>query len=102
MVRWSGPAKRDLKKIFAYIAEDSRYYARHVVQNIVDKSETLEAFPKVGRMVPETNDPNVREIFMYSYRIIYEVTDRDVNILAIIHGKQDFMSAASHRLTTDT
>ncbi|MFO8031886.1 MAG: type II toxin-antitoxin system RelE/ParE family toxin [Desulfohalobiaceae bacterium] len=102
MVRWSGPAKRDLKKIFAYIAEDSRYYARHVVQNIVDKSETLEAFPKAGRMVPEKNDPNVREIFIYYYRIIYEVTGRDVNILAIIHGKQDFMSAASHRLTTDT
>ncbi|MDZ7758701.1 MAG: type II toxin-antitoxin system RelE/ParE family toxin [Desulfovermiculus sp.] len=36
MVRWSGPAQRDLKKIFAYIAEDSRYYARHVVQNSED------------------------------------------------------------------
>ncbi len=70
-----------------------------MVQNIVDKSETLEAFPKAGRMVSETNDPNVREIFMYSYRIIYEMTDRDVNILAIIHGKQDLMSAASHRLS---
>ena len=90
MVEWSGPAKRDLKQIHDYIAQDSKYYAKNVVRNIVNKSETLETFPKVGRMVPEINDPNVREIFVYSYRLIYEVTPKRVEILAIVHGRRDF------------
>ena len=42
MVEWSGPAKRDLKQIYDYIAHDSKYYAKKVVRNIVDKTETLE------------------------------------------------------------
>ncbi len=61
MVEWSGPAKRDLKQIYDYIAHDSKYYAKKVVRNIVDKTETLEPFPNAGRMVPEINAPNVRE-----------------------------------------
>jgi toxin ParE1/3/4 len=93
MVEWSGPAKRDLKQIHDYIAQDSKYYAKNVVRNIVSKSETLEPFLKVGRMVPEINDPNVREIFIYSYRLIYEITPRRVKILAIVHGKRDFSNA---------
>jgi len=56
MVEWSGPAKRDLRQIYDYIAKDSKYYAKSVARNIVDKSETLEPFPKVGRVVPEIND----------------------------------------------
>jgi len=93
MVDWSGPAKRDLKKIYDHIAQDSKYYAKSVVQNIVDKSESLELFPKVGRLVPEINDPDVREIFIYSYRLIYEVKPNGVGILAIVHGRRDFSNS---------
>jgi len=90
MVEWSGPAKRDLKQIHDYIAQDSRYYAKRVVRNIREKSQTLEPFPNAGRVVPEINDPDVREIFVYSYRLIYEVKPKRVEILAIVHGKRDF------------
>jgi toxin ParE1/3/4 len=89
MVRWSGPAKKDLRRIFDYIAEDSIYYANSVAQTIVDKSESLNAFPQMGRKVPEIGESNVREIFIYSYRLIYEPSGEDIHVLAIIHGKQD-------------
>lgn len=69
MVKWAAPAKADLKKIFAYIAEDSKYYARRVVQNIVEKTEALNDFPEIGRMVPEVNEKNIRELMIYSYRM---------------------------------
>ena len=46
MVIWSGPAKKHLKQIYDYIAQDSKYYAKNVARNIVDKSETLKAFPE--------------------------------------------------------
>jgi toxin ParE1/3/4 len=92
MVKWSLPAKTDLKQIHDYIAMDSRYYAKKVAQTIVEKTEDLTAFPEMGRIVPEIGDARVREIFVYSYRLIYEITPGGIEILGVIHGKRDSFS----------
>ena len=49
MVEWSIPAKEDLKQVHDYISKDSRFYARKVTEQIVDKSEALNDFPEMGR-----------------------------------------------------
>lgn len=90
MVKWSVPARNDLKQIHDYIAKDSKYYARRVIQEIVAKTETLTEFPEIGRIVPEVSDQNVRELIVYSYRLVYEISAGGIEILAIIHGKRDF------------
>lgn len=90
MVKWSKPAKLDLKQIYDYIARDSKFYAQKVSQEIVEKSEKLNSFPEVGRIVPEIGGPNIRELIIYSYRLIYEVFPNKIEILALIHGKRDF------------
>ena len=90
MVIWSIPAKHDLKKICDYIAEDSKYYALKVSQEFVVRSEGLLDFPKMGRVVPEIGDTNIRELIIYSYRLIYEVSSKRIEILAVIHCKQNF------------
>jgi len=90
VVKWSKPAKLDLKQIYDYIARDSKFYAQKVSQEIVEKSEKLNSFPEVGRIVPEIGDPNIRELIIYSYRLIYEVFPNKIEILALIHGKRDF------------
>ncbi len=97
MVKWSVPAKNDLKQIHDYIAKDSKYYAKNVVQEIVAKSETLTDFPEIGRAVPEISDQNIRELIVYSYRLIYEISKNEIEILAIIHGRRDFNSAWDER-----
>jgi len=97
MVRWSVPARNDLKQIYDYIAKDSKYYARNVVQEIATKAETLTEFPNIGRMVPEISDQNVRELIVYSYRLIYEISAAGIEILAIIHGRCDFAPAWDKR-----
>ncbi len=93
MVKWTLPAKKDLRKIHDYIAEDSKFYAKRVVENIVEKTEQLTDQPESGRVVPELNDPGVRELIVYSYRLVYSVKDKQVEILAVIHGKRDFFQA---------
>jgi toxin ParE1/3/4 len=93
MVIWSKPAKQDLRKIHDHIASDSRFYAKKVVQNIIEKSENMKDFPLIGRMVPELEDPDIRELMVYSYRLIYKVSADTIEILTLIHGKQDFLSA---------
>jgi toxin ParE1/3/4 len=84
MVRWTYTSKLDLLQIYNYIAKDSIYYAKKVINDIVDKSDNLANFPNMGRKVEEMSDDRLREIIVYSYRMIYRVVDDGVNILAII------------------
>jgi plasmid stabilization system protein ParE len=98
MVKWSIPAGDDLKQIHDFIAKDRKYYARKVIQDIVAKTETLNDFPEAGRVVPEISDQNIRELLVYSYRLVYEISVEAIEILAIIHGKRDFSSALNERL----
>ena len=91
-VKWTGPALEDLKAIRDYIARDSSYYAQKVVDEAFDRTDKLSMWPNMGRKVPEENDPTIRELTHYSYRIIYQTQDTHVNILAIIHGKREYIS----------
>jgi len=90
VIIWTDPAIEDLHNIFSYIALESRFYAQKVVDEIIEKAESVIPFPEKGRMVPELQDENVREVFVYSYRIVYELVADTVQIDAIIHGRQDF------------
>ena len=90
MVAWSNQAKADLRHIFEFIADDSRHYARKVTQDIVEKTNALNELPRLGKAVPEVGDDNVRELSLYSYRILYEITKQDIFILAVVHKRRDF------------
>lgn len=83
---WSREALDDIDRIAEHISEDSRYYAQQVVERLFDLANELSAHPKLGRIVPELADPNVRERFLY--RLIYELTDEEIYVLAVIHGKR--------------
>ena len=50
--------------------------------------EDIASFPKIGRVVPEYNDPNLRERIYGNYRIVYRLKDDVVEIAAISHGEQ--------------
>lgn len=90
MVKWTKPAKLDLKQVYDYIARDSKFYAKKVSQEIVEKSEKLNSFPEIGRIVPEIGDSNIRELIIYSYRLIYEIFPNRIEVLALIHSKRNF------------
>jgi plasmid stabilization system protein ParE len=85
-VRWSPEAEEDLEAIAEYIARDSEYYARAVVAETLSASRNTGEFPLIGRIVPEIGDENIRERFIYSYRMIYRVEPKRILIVAVIHG----------------
>ena len=89
MVIWSNLAKTDLLSIHDFIARDSRHYAKKVIQDIREKTDVLDELPKVGKKVPELNDENVRELSLYSYRIIYEIKDQGMFVLTVVHKRRD-------------
>jgi len=85
---WSREALDDIGGIAEFISKDSPYHAEQVVERLLSVGNDLAAHPKLGRMVPERADPNVRERFLYSYRIIYELAGDAIHVLAVIHGKR--------------
>lgn len=86
---WSHPARADLRSIHDFVAHDSRFYAKKVVQDIREKTDVLEPTPRVGRKVAELNNDQVRELSLYSYRIIYEIREQDIFVLAMVHKRRD-------------
>ena len=55
-VDWTEPALEDLEAIQAYIAKNSSFYARRIIERIFDTAKKLETFPEIGRKVPEARE----------------------------------------------
>ena len=86
---WTDPSVEDLRAIRDYIGRDSDYYAADVMEEVVLCVERLLRFPKLGRVVPETQDENIRELVHQNYRIIYRIAGERIEILTIVHGGRD-------------
>lgn len=65
----------DLRVIVRRIALNDPERAKAYGNLLIDRALSLSTFPERGRVVPELNDPSVREIIRGSYRIIYEVME---------------------------
>ncbi len=90
MVKWTAHAKDQLRHIHDYIAQDSPLYARRVSEELVRKTLDLDELPRKGHKVPELNEDAVRELALYSYRILYEIKpDNLIEVLAVIHKRRN-------------
>jgi toxin ParE1/3/4 len=87
-IKWSPEAVEDLEQIVEYIEKDSEYYATAVVSETLNIVQKIEEYPLSGRKVPEIDDEKIREYLLYSYRIIYQIQEHYILIVAIIHGKR--------------
>ena len=70
-IYWTDRAQDDLAAIHAFIEADSTHYAVVTVRRLLGAVDRLQDFPHSGRSVPEFSDPEVREIVMRPYRIVY-------------------------------
>ena len=68
--------------------KDSPVYAKAVVSKFFEKVEILRTNPELGRTVPETNDKKIREMYIYSYRLIYKIDIDTILLVAVVHGKR--------------
>ena len=72
--------------IHKYISKDSKLYADRFIEKIIIRVDQLESFPKSGRVVPEFDTPEIREIIEGNYRIIYKASVAQVTILRVHHS----------------
>ena len=90
VVAWTTSARDSLDEILGFIASDSPEAASKVLDVVLAAAESLSLFSERGRVVPETDTGTIREIFVYRYRLIYQIFAEEVRILAVLHGAMDF------------
>ena len=96
-VRWTETAIQDLEEAAAFIGRDSRFYAAALVRETRTAARSLRTFAERGRVVPEIDAPDIREIFIRSHRLIYQVTADRVFILAFVYGARDLTALWARR-----
>jgi addiction module RelE/StbE family toxin len=89
-VTWSPQSLRDVESIRTFISQDSATYAELVVRRIVAAVERLHAFPESGRVVPERNVPEIREVIVAPYRVVYRLREGTVEIATVFRGSREF------------
>ena len=92
---WSKTALVDLHDLVRYIARDDRRVAKRFGDLIVTKVDSLQTFPRIGRMVPEYREDHLREFIVSPYRIVYEIDDDSMtlSVLRISHGARGELDA---------
>jgi toxin ParE1/3/4 len=86
-VRWSPTAVSDLKAIRNYIAEDSPKAAQRIAKRIKDSVSRLKKLPMSGRI---GRVEGTRELVIpgTSYIASYTIEDNEIQIAAVLHGRQ--------------
>jgi len=84
-IRWSKKAIKEIDRIAEYISKDSIHHATNLVQRIFNLEELIAKQPLAGRIVPEYQEPNLRELIMGSYRIIYKIISEDKIVIVTVH-----------------
>ncbi|MEI8206317.1 MAG: type II toxin-antitoxin system RelE/ParE family toxin [Kiritimatiellales bacterium] len=89
-VLWTAPAVSDLDSIREYIARDSEVYADSVLSEIFEVVDQLVVYAESGRVVPELNEKQTRELIVGNYRVMYDIQADTVRILTVLHGARKF------------
>ena len=85
-IKWSPKAIQSFEEICNYISKDSEYYASIFAKKINAIVKEIPRFPKLGRIVPEYQEEDLREKIFQSYRIVYRLKADIVEIVVISHG----------------
>ena len=88
---WAPGTQAALDAALDCIAQDSLSGAQKVLDGALALAESLETLSERGRVVPELQNPAIREVFVHSYRLIYEIRESEIQVVAFLHGARDFV-----------
>lgn len=90
-VIWTIKAIEQVEQIGSFIEKDSPFQARRVVQLIIKETRKLKEHPRIGKMIPEVQEDQYRELRVFSYRILYKIAEPSrVAVVGVVHGRRLF------------
>ena len=87
-VIWSPTAIADLEAIAEYIAQDRPQAAWRLLQRFRLRTRRLAQHPRLGRVVPEWEAEDIRELIEAGHRIIYKILPRRIEIVTVLDGRR--------------
>ena len=87
-IRWTTPARQDLARYHDYIAEDDPDAAERVEAAIAEAVERLADYPHRGRPGQRVGTRELVIADFPTYIVVYRVTETEVRITRIWHGRQ--------------
>lgn len=85
-IEWTANAIKQLNGIHDYIAKDSEFFAKRMVDRLTSRSVQIHDHPHSGEVVPEFGDETIREVIEGPCRVIYRVDADTLYVLSVIHG----------------
>ena len=74
----------DLEGIKEFYEEEGvPHVGKEFVSSIINHIQTLRDNPDVGRMVPEFDEPKIREIIHSPFRIVYVREERSIHVVRV-------------------
>ncbi len=83
---WTQEALERLIDIEDYIAKGNPERAAKFVDQLIEQTESLLDNPRIGRVVPEIANPDIRELIFHKYRIVYRLNETCTEILTVFEG----------------
>ena len=85
-IRWTHEALNQLIEIEDYISKDSPARAIQFVNQLIEHAESISDKPRMGRVVPELANPDIRELIFKKYRIVYRLEKNYIEVLTVFEG----------------
>jgi addiction module RelE/StbE family toxin len=85
---WSNRAIERLAAIHDYIAHDTPQRAGTMLKELFESVEQLRMFPHSGKVVPEYERVEIREVLASNYRILYRISNDRIEIVNVLHQRE--------------
>lgn len=86
-LNWTLEAAQSLREIHEYIAVNRPATAFRTVESIINKVESLAAYPELGHRLPSSERDDLRLLVYGHFRIPYAVAPSGtVTVLGVFHG----------------
>lgn len=88
-VAWTDGAVLGLDSSISFVAQESIDNALRLLERVLGAADSLEILAERSSVVPEYDDPNVRQLLVDPFRLLFRVDEADVFILGVLHQRQD-------------
>jgi toxin ParE1/3/4 len=89
---WTARSLSDLEDIGDFISNDSHRYAKLTLEKLLEMTKMIKRDQRIGRIVPELNQEDIREIITGNYRIIYQIVNTELSYILTVHHSSRLLS----------
>lgn len=82
-IAWKDSAREEVREIYSCLFDLSPKLAENWSDELTKKLNYISQFPEIGRIVPDYQITEIRELFVGQYRLLYNIQGSIPRILAI-------------------